>query len=144
MRVRQAWSGWRVCAAGMLAAALCGCSAARNPVPSAVHDGRYAGTRDSGPPDACGPVPPHAQVAATVRHGLLRLRLFGAGTELEGTVGVDGMLRASGMWRSGESFPRMTVLQGRIADGVLTGTASDLHCVSHLVLHRVRHRRARR
>lgn len=142
MRVRKAWSGGRVGAAAMLAAALCACSGARDPVPSAAYDGRYAGTRESGPPEACGPVAARGPVAATVRRGALRLRLFGPGTALEGTVGDDGVLRASGMWRSGEAFPRMTVLEGRIAAGVLTGTASDLHCVSRLVLHRARHHRA--
>ena len=125
----------------MLAVVLCGCSAARNPTPSAAYDGRYVGTRESGPPDACGPVAPRGPVAATVRRGALRLRLFGRGTDLEGTVGDDGGLRASGMWRTGEAFPRMTVLEGRIEAGALTGTASDLHCVSRLVLHRARHHR---
>jgi len=123
-----------------LALALGGCSFARDPVPSAAFDGRYVGARLSAPADACGPVAPRAAVVATVRGGALTLRLFGPGTEVAGTVGAGGTLRASGIWRTDGGFPFVTVLHGHIDDGTLSGTASNLGCVTLLTLHRARHR----
>ena len=55
----------------------------------------------------------------------------------DGTVGEDGALRASGLWRTPRGFNNVTVLRGAIAGGVLTGTATDLRCVTELSLHRV-------
>ena len=48
-----------------------------------------------------------------------------------------GALRASGLWRTPRGFNNVTVLRGAIAGGVLTGTATDLRCVTELNLRRV-------
>ena len=117
--------------------ALAGCSSASNPTPSAGFDGRYAGTRTSNLPDECGAGSARGRVAATVAGGRLALQLFGPGSRLSGTAGADGTLRASGLWRTPGGFNNVTVLRGGIRDGVLTGTATDLRCVTELSLRRV-------
>lgn len=72
-----------------------------------------------------------------MQQGRLRLRLFGPQTALDGTVGADGTVRASGLWKSPSGYPNMTVLHGHVADGVMTGTASDFRCVTDLKLRRI-------
>ena len=57
------------------------------------------------------------------------MRLFGGKTQLTGTVGADGRVRASGIWANPTGgFPGMTVLNGQVTDGVLDGTATDFRC----------------
>ena len=108
-----------------------------NPEPSRLHDGRYAGTRQSNLPEACGTPAARGRAVADVKGGNLSMELFNPGTRLTGTVGADGALRASGLWKSPRSFHNFTVLQGSIRDGRLTGTASDSRCVTELALQRV-------
>ena len=122
-------------AAGLLA--LCGCSRVSNPEPSRLYDGRYAGTRQSNLPDACGITAARGRATADVRNGSLSMELFNPGTKITGTVGADGALRASGLWKSPRSFHNFTVLEGSIRDGRLTGTASDSRCVTELSLQKV-------
>ena len=117
--------------------ALAGCSSVSNPPPSAGFDGRYAGTRSSNLPEECGAGSARGRVNATVARGRLTLNLFGPDSRLSGTVGGDGALRASGLWRTPRGFNNVTVLRGGIRDGVLTGTATDLRCVTELSLRRV-------
>lgn len=117
--------------------ALSACSSASNPAPSAGFDGRYAGTRNSNLPEECGAGSARGRVSATVARGRLTLNLFGPDSRLSGTVGEDGALRASGLWRTPRGFNNVTVLRGTIAGGVLTGTATDLRCVTELNLRRV-------
>ncbi len=74
---------------------------------------------------------------ASVAGGNLRMQLFNPGTKMTGTVGADGAVRASGLWKSPHSFHNFTILQGKIADGRLTGTASDSRCVTELALRKV-------
>ena len=114
------------------------CSAASNPEPSPVFDGRYAGARESNLPEACGISAASGRTSATVSGGKLRMQLFDASTRLDGTVGEDGTVRASGLWKTPGSFHNFTVLQGRITGGVLTGTATDRRCVTRVTLTRAR------
>ena len=83
------------------------------------------------------PVQGVVRVSATVARGRLTLNLFGPDSRLNGTVGEDGALRASGLWRTPRGFNNVTVLRGAIAGGVLTGTATVLRCVTELNLRRV-------
>lgn len=117
---------------------LSGCSSAANPEPSPAFDGRYAGTRESNLPDACGITSATGRTSATVSGGKLRMNLFDDSTRLDGTVGEDGAVRASGLWRTPGSFHNFTVLEGRIVGGVLTGTATDRRCVTRVALTRAR------
>lgn len=131
-RVRaRACSPWPVFAAVL---ALCGCAQVSNPEPSGLHDGRYVGTRQSNLADACGITATTGRTTADVAGGNLTMQLFNPGTKMTGTVGADGVLRASGLWRSPRSFANFTILHGKIADGLLTGTASDSRCVTELAL----------
>ena len=75
-----------------------------------------------------------AAVSLTYRDGVL---VVGA-TRGNGTVGEDGAVRASGLWRTPGSFHNFTVLEGRVAGGVLTGTATDRRCVTRVTLTRAR------
>ena len=122
---------WLV-AAAMLA--LSGCAQTSNPEPSSLYDGRYVGTRDSNLLKACGITSPAGRTEASVAGGNLRMQLFNPGTKITGTVGADGGVRASGLWRSPHSFHNFTILQGKIAGGRLTGTASDSRCITELAL----------
>ena len=88
-------------------------------------------------PEECGAGSARGRVSATVARGRLTLNLFGPDSRLNGTVGEDGALRASGLWRTPRGFNNVTVLRGAIAGGVLTGTATDLRCVTELNLRRV-------
>jgi len=117
--------------------ALCGCSHVSNPEPSGLYDGRYVGTRESNLLEACGITSATGRTAADIAGGTLKMQLFNPGTKVTGTVGADGVLRASGLWKSPHSFHNFTVVQGRVADGMLTGTASDSRCVTELALRRV-------
>ncbi len=121
----------------LAAGALCGCSQVSNPEPSALHDGRYVGTRQSNLTEACGITATAGRTAADVVGGALKMQLFNPGTVVTGTVGADGVLRASGLWKSPRSFHNFTILQGKVAGGVLTGTASDQRCVTEVALKRV-------
>ncbi len=118
-------------------AALCGCSGTANPEPSARYDGRYVGTRTSNLLEACGITAATGRTAADIAGGRLKMQLFNPGTAMTGTVGADGSLRASGLWRSPRSFHNFTILQGKIAGGVLTGTATDSRCATEVALRRV-------
>lgn len=117
--------------------ALCSCSGVSNPEPSGLYDGRYVGTRQSNVTEACGITATKGRTAADIAGGSLRMELFNPGTKMTGTVGADGVLRASGLWKSPRSFHNFTILQGNVADGMLTGTASDSRCVTELALKKV-------
>lgn len=121
-------------AAGVFA--LCGC-AQSNPEPSGLYDGRYVGTRQSNLTEACGIAATVGRTAADIAGGTLRMQLFNPGTRMTGTVGSDGALRASGLWKSPHSFHNFTILQGRIDGGLLMGTASDSRCVTEIALRKV-------
>ncbi len=56
---------------------------------------------------------------------------------MTGTVGADGGVRASGLWKSPHSFHNFTILHGRIVGGLLTGTASDNRCITELALNKI-------
>jgi hypothetical protein len=117
--------------------ALCACSQASNPEPSRLYDGRYVGTRLSNLTDACGITATRGRTAADILGGNLKMQLFTPDTKMTGTVGADGILRASGLWKSPHSFHNFTILHGKIADGLLTGTASDFRCMTEVALRRV-------
>ena len=102
-----------------------------------MHDGRYVGTRTSNLTEACGITVAKGRATADIAGGGFRMELFNPGTKMTGTVGADGALRASGLWKSPRSFHNFTILQGSVADGMLTGTASDSRCVTELALKRV-------
>lgn len=117
--------------------ALCGCAQVSNPEPSGSYDGRYVGTRQSNLAEACGITATAGRTAADIAGGTLRMQLFNPGTKMTGTVGADGVLRASGLWKGPRSFHNFTILQGRIGGGLLTGTASDSRCVTEITLSKV-------
>lgn len=119
---------------------LAGCSQTTNPEPSARFDGRYAGTRHSNLLEACGITALTGRTAADIRDGRLTMQLFDPGTRMTGTVGEDGRVRASGLWKSPHSFANFTLLDGRIVDGQFDGVASDSRCVTDIALRRLRGR----
>ncbi len=121
----------------MVVLALCGCSATANPEPSRLYDGRYVGTRESNLLEACGITAATGRTAADIAGGRLKMQLFNPGTTMTGTVGADGSLRASGLWKSPRSFHNFTILQGKIAGGLLTGTATDSRCATEIALRKV-------
>jgi hypothetical protein len=113
------------------------CSA-QDPDPSPVYDGRYVGTRHSDHLDECGISNPAGTTSALVAQGRLTMPLFGARTQLTGTVGDDGRVRASGIWPNPtHGFPGVTVLNGYIKDEALEGTASDFRCHTDVRLRKV-------
>lgn len=116
--------------------ALCGCSGISNPEPSRLYDGRYVGTRESNLLEACGITTATGRTAADIAGGNLRMQLF-PGTKMAGTVGADGSLRASGLWKTPHGFHNFTVLRGKITGGLLTGTASDNRCTTEVALRKV-------
>lgn len=120
--------------------ALCGCAQASNPEPSRLYDGRYVGTRTSNLMDPCGITATRGRTAAEILGGNLKMQLFTPDTKMTGTVGADGVLRASGLWKSPHGFHNFTILHGRVADGLLTGTASDFRCMTEIALTKVRRR----
>ncbi len=78
--------------------------AASNPVPVASYDGRHSGSRLSGDLTACGIQTPSGTTSALIAPGRLVLNLFGPDTKMEGTVGEDGRVRASGLWLARTAF----------------------------------------
>ncbi len=120
----------------LLLAGLSACATTSNPVPASIHDGLYVGTRLSNDPLACGIEAPGGKTSALVSNGQLSLNLFNAGTKLAGTVGEDGTLRASGLWRAPRSFIMITVLTGQISGSTLSGSATNQRCTTELNLKR--------
>jgi len=122
---------------------LAACSA-KDPDPSRLYDGHYVGTRQSERLDACGVSTAHGTTFAQVTDGRLTMPLFSPQTQLDGTVGEDGRVRASGIWRTPtERYPQVTVLNGAIRNDVLEGRASDFQCITDLKLHKVMPRHPR-
>jgi hypothetical protein len=120
----------------MACAGVVACSA-QNPEPSPVFDGIYSGTRRSDNLDACGISKAEGTTTARVTKGHLTIPLFGPQTMLDGSVGDDGRLRASGWAKPHASrFPRLMVLNGEIQDETLEGTASDFVCHTDVRLHK--------
>ena len=74
--------------------------------------------------------------SALVTKGQVKIDLFDARTRLDGTVGEDGTLRASGFWAAPHSFAAITVLKGRIDGDTLSGTASNFRCTTDVSLTR--------
>lgn len=121
----------------MVVPALCGCSGIANPEPSRLYDGRYVGTRESNLLEACGITAATGRTAADIAGGRLKMQLFNPGTTITGTVGADGSLRASGLWKSPHGFHNFTVLHGKVDGGLLTGTATDSRCATEIALRKV-------
>ncbi len=117
--------------------ALSACAQTANPDPSPAFDGRYVGTRKSNLSEACGIAATTGRTAANVAGGKLTMELFNPGTKMTGTVGADGKLRASGLWKSPHGFHNFTLMQGEIVDGLLSGVASDSRCVTDVQLKRL-------
>ena len=115
---------------------LAACSTVTEPVPVATYDGRYAGGRHSNDPMACGIDAATGRSSASVIRGQVRIDLFDARTRLDGTVGEDGTLRASGFWPAPHSFAAITLLKGRIDGDTLSGTASNFRCTTEIRLAR--------
>jgi hypothetical protein len=116
---------------------LAACSA-RDPDPSPHFDGRYVGDRTTDQTEACGVTRTRGTTSAVVDRGHLSMPLFSPKTRLQGTVGADGTVRASGIWANPTGgFPGETVLNGRILDDVLVGTASDFRCHTDVHLRKV-------
>ena len=122
-------------AAGVLA--LCGCAQVSSSGPSGLYDGRYVGTRQSNLAEARGITATAGRTAADIAGGTLRMQLFSPGARMTGTVGADGVLRASRLWKSPRSLHNFTILQGKVGGGLLTGTASDSRCVTEIALRKV-------
>jgi|tagenome__1003787_1003787.scaffolds.fasta_scaffold19356738_1 hypothetical protein len=120
-----------------LVLAVAACSTT-NPTPSSRYDGHYAGTRQSDRTEVCGITRLHGTTSARINRGHVDMDLFSPKTQLTGTVGEDGTVRASGMWTNPTGgFPGMTILNGKISDNELTGTASDFRCHTDVRLHRI-------
>jgi hypothetical protein len=117
--------------------ALGGCAQTVNPEPSRLYDGRYVGTRESNLLEACGITAATGRTTADIASGTLKMQLFNPGTRMTGTVGADGRLRASGLWKSPHSFHNFTILHGQVVGGMLTGTASDSRCTTELALKKI-------
>jgi hypothetical protein len=131
------YHGMPISKVGLLVAllAFAACSAS-DPDPSPLFDGRYVGTRRSDRLDACGIDKPVGTTSAQVTRGDLTMLLFGPRTQLIGTVGDDGRVRASGIWPNPMGgFPGITVLDGSISNDESAGTASDFRCYTDLQLH---------
>ncbi len=121
----------------VLALGLAACSAT-DPIPSPLHDGRYVGTRQSDRLEACGITERQGSLAAQVTSGHFAMSLFSRRTQMTGTVGEDGRVRASGIWSNPTGgFPGVTVLDGEIRDNVLDGAATDFRCHTDVHLRRV-------
>jgi hypothetical protein len=123
--------------AGLLLLSTAACSAS-DPAPSPRFDGYYAGSRQSDRTDACGIGQPTGRTAARVKDGRVVLPLFTSRTQMTGTVGEDGSVRASGIWANPTGgFPGVTVLTGVITGNMLEGTASDFRCHTDIHLQKV-------
>jgi hypothetical protein len=119
----------------MLGVAAC---SATDPAPSPLYDGYYSGVRRSDRTDACGIAQPQGKTSARVADGRIAVPLFTPKTQLTGTVGEGGLVRASGIWPNPTGgFPGVTVLNGTIKDNVLDGTASDFRCHTDIHLEKV-------
>jgi hypothetical protein len=129
--------GLKLVAMATLVLAVAACSAT-NPTPSSLYDGHYVGTRRSDRTEACGITRLNGSTSARIARGQVNMDLFGPKTQLTGTVGEDGRVRASGMWTNPTGgFPGMTILNGTISDNELSGTASDFRCHTDVRLQRV-------
>lgn len=116
---------------------LAACSAT-DPVPSPVFDGHYLGTRVSNDATLCGTSTLEGSATARVSGGRLTMPLFGPKAALDGTVGDDGRVRASGIWRTQtEHFPQVTVLNGWVKNDILEGSATNFRCRTRLHLSKV-------
>lgn len=135
MWVNRACSGnKRVVSALLLAGSLGACSSVSNPTPVSTYDGLYVGSRRSNDAGACGTDAQAGQTSATISKGKVKINLFSPATKMDGTVGEDGTVRASGLWLAPHSFMAMTVLKGRIAESTLTGIASNSRCITDISL----------
>lgn len=115
------------------------CASTTNPTPSARYDGDYAGRRWSDKTVECGVTEQRGTTSAHISGGRLTLPLFGPRTRLEGSVGEDGALRASGLWANPKGgFPGMTILIGKVQEGVLQGIATDYRCHTEVDLKKTR------
>lgn len=115
-----------------------GACSATDPAPSLRYDGRYSGTRQSDSLAACGIAQLQGTLAARISQGHFSLPLFSRKTELTGTVGESGRVRASGIWPNPTGgFPGMTVLDGIVTDDRLDATATDFRCHTELHLRRI-------
>ncbi len=113
------------------------CSAT-DPTPSPRFDGKYTGSRESDRTEACGITKLHGVTSARVANGQLTMPLFSPKTPMNGAVGEDGTVRASGIWSNPTGgFPGVTVLNGHIADGTLDATATDFRCHTDLHLKKI-------
>jgi hypothetical protein len=127
----------RIGPGAILLVGLAACSA-RDPDPSPRFDGRYVGERVSDQAEACGVARTRGTTSAVIARGHLTMPLFSPRTRLDGTVGADGTLRASGIWANPTGgFPGETVLNGQVVDDVLEGTASDFRCHTDIHLRKV-------
>lgn len=114
-----------------------GACSVSDPTPSPFFDGRYVGTRVSNDAAICGTQTLKGNATAHVAQGHLTMSLFGPKTEMDGTVGDNGQVRASGIWRTAtENYPQVTVLNGHIRDDVLDGSASNFRCETSFRLHK--------
>ena len=86
----------KAAALAVLVAMVCACTNQHDPEPSPLFDGRYTGTRQSDDAIACGSTPT-GNVTAQITTGHFRMPLFSPSSLLEGTVGEDGRVRASGL-----------------------------------------------
>jgi hypothetical protein len=122
---------------GVVVLSVAACSTT-DPTPSSRYDGHYAGTRQSDRTEVCGVSRLHGTTAARITRGHVDMDLFSPKTRMTGTVGDDGTVRASGLWANPTGgFPGMTILNGKISDNELIGTASDFRCHTDVRLHRV-------
>jgi len=103
----------------------------------ASYDGRYSGSHHSNDLIGCGIQTPSSTTSALIAQGRIVLNHFGPNTKMEGTVGDDGWVRASGLWLAPHSFPAMTLLHGQITGTTLMGTASNARCVTKISLDRL-------
>jgi hypothetical protein len=129
--------GVKVGLGALLLLGVAACSAT-DPTPSPLFDGYYTGTRRSDRLDACGVTQTEGKTTARVTDGRIAIPLFTAKTQLSGTVGEDGTVRASGIWPNPTGgYPGVTVLNGTVRDKVLDGTASDFRCHTDIHLEKI-------
>jgi hypothetical protein len=132
------WNNFAVAATIACGGSLAACSPVQ-PIASPLFDGRYVGTRQSNSEEACGITNLRGKTSANVKNGEISLPLFGTKTQLDGTVGSDGAIRAWGMWSSQETahFPSMTTFVGQITGNYLEGEASNFKCNTTVHLHKM-------
>lgn len=121
----------------VLLVGLAACTSTSNPTASNQFDGLYVGSRTSDKLAECGVSEPSGRTSARIAKGAISLPLFGPRTRLDGTVGADGKLRASGLWPNPtHGYPGMTVLNGHVSGGAMRGSATDLRCHTEIDLHK--------